>query len=101
MLTDQTNWDNFGGQFHRFRPGFAVYLLEKDRAVSENNLAVSLMNLVNRDATVLKETEEILKSWEQSWIALVKKAFPRIVTEVKPIRGDSDLIDVGRIYSPE
>lgn len=101
MLIDQTNWDDFGSQFHRFRPGFAVYLLEKDRAVSENNIAISLMNLVNGDATALKKNEEILKSWEQSWIALVKQSFPRIVTEVKPIRGDSDITDVGRIYSPD
>ncbi|MCJ1423911.1 hypothetical protein MMC29_001796 [Sticta canariensis] len=101
ILIDQTNWDNFGGQFHSFRPGFAVYLLEKDRVVPENNIAISLMNLVNRDATVLEKTEEILKSWEQSWTALVKQAFPRIVTEVKPIRGESDLRDVGRIYSPD
>lgn len=101
ILTDQTNWDSFGSQFRRFRPGFAVYLLEKDRAVSENNMAISLMNLVNGDATVVGSNEEILKSWEQSWIALVKQAFPRIVTEVKPIRGDLDLADVGRIYSPD
>lgn len=101
ILIDQTSWEHFGDQLHRFRRGFAVYLLEKDRAVSDNNIAISLMNLVNGDATVLKNEEEILKSWEPSWIALVKQNFPRIVTEVGPIRGDLDFSDVGRIYSPD